>query len=62
LESTTTDPGAISAPEIGTVEAQPPNPPTSTSINARPTTRCDRIERRAPFNSSLMIWLLGQRS
>ena len=40
LESTTTEPGAISAPEICTVEAQPPNPPASTSISARPTIRC----------------------
>ena len=52
LESTTTDPGAISAPEIGTVEAQPPKPPASTSTTTRPAIRCSRIERRAlPISS-----------
>ncbi len=61
LESTTTAPGAISAPEIGTVEAQPPKPPASTSITARPTIMCARIDRRAPFSSpfgsGIMTWL-----
>src|SRR3954452_20954144 len=52
LESTTTCPGAISAPEIGTVEAQPPKPQVKTSITTRPTTMCERIDSRAPFRSS----------
>src|SRR5579871_1801271 len=47
LESTTTDPCAISAPEILAVDAQPPSPPASTSTTASPMTRWRRIDCRA---------------
>ena len=54
LESTTTEPGAISAPEICTVEAQPPNPPASTSTSARPDDqmRPDRAARALQLGRS----------
>jgi hypothetical protein len=57
LDSTTIDPGAISAPEISAVEAQPPSPPASTITIANPIIKCSRIEERAPRGSlPVMIW------
>ena len=44
LESTTTCPGAISAPEICAVDAQVPSPPTRSRITVRPMIICSRID------------------
>ena len=57
VESTTTEPGAISAPEICAVEAQPPNPPASTSISDRPDDQMRAGSSGArPFSSAVMIF------
>ncbi|GLR89724.1 hypothetical protein GCM10007857_64380 [Bradyrhizobium iriomotense] len=44
FESTTTEPGAIRAPEIGTLEAQPTPLPANTRTTTRPTIRSFLID------------------
>jgi hypothetical protein len=47
LVSTTIEPCAISAPEIWAVDAQPPNPITSTPTKINPARMCRRIDSLA---------------
>ena len=52
-------PGAINAPEICAVDAQPPSPPARITTTARPMIRCSLIDRLAPCCSPaklIMIW------
>jgi hypothetical protein len=46
FESTTMEPGAISAPEISAVDAQPPSPNANIATSTLPTTIWRRIETR----------------
>src|SRR6202035_2703950 len=46
LESTTTLPEAMSAPESAVVPAQPPTPPASSTKTARPASALRRMDRR----------------
>ena len=62
LESTTTEPGAISAPEICTVDAQPPNPPASNEHHRQPDDQMQPDRRLRAFAiSPVMIWQLPRR-
>jgi hypothetical protein len=66
LDSTTIWPGAISAPEICTVDAQPPRPTTRTSTIPRPSIRWNLIDWltvrfTAGFTPPIVIVLMTSR-
>ena len=61
LESTTSEPCAMIAPEISAVEAQPPSPTPRNATSAQPTMMWRRIEARE-FRDALLFIDIPQMS